>query len=294
MTKDKEINQEGREFIKNHQIRSKDKEIEQLESDLRHLKDAPKESLGCYFPYTIKEISEQLIAYGYSRSPQSPAIVWPEKKDNPYEKRLGQSMDGNDHYEDGKIEGWNACLEECRKAVESREVCDTTSTKRLSKNACKGCKTYADNLGPCETFCQGANERCAYCDHDLKCHPISWHLTEIEAPPSGLVPIDDSIKDAISNLTEHSWSSKDFVQNDIKVCSLSTALSWLSKVSRSGTPKGLVAFPISEEEIDKELAHCLTTNKYFEGTMFQTLIREYPGITTVLAKSIKNLLKGVK
>lgn len=56
--------------------------------------------------------------------------------------------------------------------------CDTTKTKRLSINACKGCGTYKDNLGPCETFCQGLNERFSYCDHDLKCHPIAWHLIE--------------------------------------------------------------------------------------------------------------------
>lgn len=63
-------------------------------------------------------------------------------------------------------------------SLEEKEVCDTTSTKRLSKSACKDCGTYKDNLGPCETFCQGQNEKCAYCDHKLQCHPIAWHLIE--------------------------------------------------------------------------------------------------------------------
>ena len=63
------------------------------------------------------------------------------------------------------------------------EVCDTTATKRLAKACCKNCNTYPDNLGPCETFCQGGNERCVYCDHELKCHPIAWHLIENSQQP---------------------------------------------------------------------------------------------------------------
>lgn len=64
------------------------------------------------------------------------------------------------------------------KGLVAKEICDTTSTERLPKIVCKGCGTYKDNLGPCKTFCQGGNERCSYCDHDLKCHPIAWHLIE--------------------------------------------------------------------------------------------------------------------
>lgn len=76
---------------------------------------------------------------------------------------------------------FNACHDAFMKVIKAQpkmEVCDTTNTTRLSTNACKGCGTYVGNLGPCETFSQGMNERCAYCDHQLECHPIAWHLIE--------------------------------------------------------------------------------------------------------------------
>jgi hypothetical protein len=97
-------------------------------------------------------------------------MKWPDKK-----------FDEVTLAEKHRCEGWNEAIDACKSAYEQSkpaELCDTTKTPRLSQNACKDCGTYKDNLGPCETFCQGQNERCAYCDHELKCHPIAWHLIE--------------------------------------------------------------------------------------------------------------------
>lgn len=47
-------------------------------------------------------------------------------------------------------------------------LCETTQTPRLP--CALRCGTYAGNLGPCETWEEGANERCVYCDHGKQCH----------------------------------------------------------------------------------------------------------------------------
>lgn len=52
----------------------------------------------------------------------------------------------------------------------SQGLCDTTQTERFSISDCR-CKTYKGNLGPCRTFEKGGNGRCAYCDHEIGCHP---------------------------------------------------------------------------------------------------------------------------
>ena len=49
-------------------------------------------------------------------------------------------------------------------------LCETTMTPRLSRSLCKECGTYPDNLGPCETWAEGGNGRCVYCDHGQQCH----------------------------------------------------------------------------------------------------------------------------
>jgi hypothetical protein len=57
-------------------------------------------------------------------------------------------------------------------------LCDTTMTPRLPREKCMNCGTYPANLGPCQTYLEGANGRCVYCDHHVACHmatPIhSW------------------------------------------------------------------------------------------------------------------------
>ena len=46
---------------------------------------------------------------------------------------------------------------------------ETTLTERFENSDCR-CDTYYGNLGPCETFLEGVNGRCVYCDHLLECH----------------------------------------------------------------------------------------------------------------------------
>lgn len=46
--------------------------------------------------------------------------------------------------------------------------CETTGTPRLP--CAMHCGTYPGNLGPCETFEEGSNGRCVYCDHGKQCH----------------------------------------------------------------------------------------------------------------------------
>lgn len=62
-----------------------------------------------------------------------------------------------------------ACL---RARVESGgqtlPLCETTSTPRLP--CALRCGTYPGNLGPCETWEEGGNGRCVYCDHGKQCH----------------------------------------------------------------------------------------------------------------------------
>ncbi len=59
-------------------------------------------------------------------------------------------------------------------------LCDTTMTPRLSRSFCvdmvpvgiEVCGTYEGNLGPCQSFEEGMNMRCVYCDHAPICHPV--------------------------------------------------------------------------------------------------------------------------
>jgi hypothetical protein len=53
---------------------------------------------------------------------------------------------------------------------ESQGACETTLTERFKFSGCK-CKTYENNLGPCESWEAGADPlRCVYCDHMFHCH----------------------------------------------------------------------------------------------------------------------------
>lgn len=52
--------------------------------------------------------------------------------------------------------------------MKSQGLCETTLTERFEVKDCK-CPTYTENLGPCVTFEEGANGRCAYCDHEKAC-----------------------------------------------------------------------------------------------------------------------------
>lgn len=52
---------------------------------------------------------------------------------------------------------------------QSQGKCKVTGTPRFLNPLCK-CPTYADNLGPCLDYEQGANGRCVYCDHEKLCH----------------------------------------------------------------------------------------------------------------------------
>jgi hypothetical protein len=52
----------------------------------------------------------------------------------------------------------------------SQGPCETTLTRRFQNAMCR-CVTYADNLGPCKTFEEGAEAgHCVYCDHGQECH----------------------------------------------------------------------------------------------------------------------------
>jgi hypothetical protein len=53
--------------------------------------------------------------------------------------------------------------------MESQGRCETTLTERFRFPEC-ACGTYPDNLGPCLTWEEGGNGRCAYCDHGPVCH----------------------------------------------------------------------------------------------------------------------------
>ena len=57
-------------------------------------------------------------------------------------------------------------------------LCDTTLTERYEFKDCK-CDTYEGNLGPCETFEVGSNDRCVYCDHSKECHIALWNSNMI-------------------------------------------------------------------------------------------------------------------
>lgn len=52
---------------------------------------------------------------------------------------------------------------------QSQGRCETTHTERFAYSKCT-CETYAGNLGPCQTWEEGASGRCVYCEHDKTCH----------------------------------------------------------------------------------------------------------------------------
>jgi hypothetical protein len=54
-------------------------------------------------------------------------------------------------------------------------LCETTNTPRLP--CALRCGTYPGNLGPCETWEEGGNGRCVYCDHGKQCHALSADQT---------------------------------------------------------------------------------------------------------------------
>ncbi len=54
----------------------------------------------------------------------------------------------------------------------SQGRCEMTLTERFYNPSCQ-CRTYPNNLGPCETFEEGSNGNCVYCDHNLECHAAS-------------------------------------------------------------------------------------------------------------------------
>lgn len=47
-------------------------------------------------------------------------------------------------------------------------VCETTVTERRAIKC--NCPTYPENLGVCDTWESGGNDRCVYCDHEKECH----------------------------------------------------------------------------------------------------------------------------
>lgn len=51
----------------------------------------------------------------------------------------------------------------------SQGRCEATLTERFYNSRC-ACSTYQGNLGPCKTYEEGPNGRCAYCDHEAGCH----------------------------------------------------------------------------------------------------------------------------
>lgn len=64
-------------------------------------------------------------------------------------------------------------------SVTTLPLCDTTKTPR--KACALDCGTYAGNLGPCETWEAGSNERCAFCDHGKDCHDGRRKLNDVIA-----------------------------------------------------------------------------------------------------------------
>lgn len=50
-----------------------------------------------------------------------------------------------------------------------KQRCDTTLTERRPREDCV-CDTEQDALGPCDTWCRGADGNCAYCVHAEVCH----------------------------------------------------------------------------------------------------------------------------
>lgn len=55
--------------------------------------------------------------------------------------------------------------------AEELKLCDTTSTPRVAAHWCM-CVDRTDMMGPCLTWEEGSNGRCAYCDHDRYCHQM--------------------------------------------------------------------------------------------------------------------------
>ena len=61
--------------------------------------------------------------------------------------------------------------------------CEVTDTPR--KPCALNCGTYPGNLGPCETWEEGANGRCVYCDHGKQCHALAESPSESAPAPEG-------------------------------------------------------------------------------------------------------------
>lgn len=53
-------------------------------------------------------------------------------------------------------------------------ACDFTSTERFSVIC--DCPTYEGNAGVCDTYEEGGNGRCVYCDHTKRCHKVLQEL----------------------------------------------------------------------------------------------------------------------
>lgn len=71
---------------------------------------------------------------------------------------------------------------------DEKPLCDTTMTPRNPSSFCN-CANRTDQMGPCDHWEVGDNDRCVYCDHELRCHgannPNFLHpLESVPAPQS--------------------------------------------------------------------------------------------------------------
>lgn len=79
----------------------------------------------------------------------------------------------------------------------TQPLCDTTMTPRNPRTDC-GCDTYAENLGPCDTFCEGSEGNCAYCDHSQNCHLAAAYGLDLKNLPE--LPQEPPSREALEKL----------------------------------------------------------------------------------------------